>query len=170
MTDELIDIVDENDKVIGQAMKIEAHAKGLLHRTVIAEVINEKKEWMLIIQAPDRQDPGQYVSPVGGHVQAGETEVDALRREVREEVGIAVNEFEYVGKAVFNRTVRGNQENHLFVLYKIFADEEPKLNAESVSFKRFSESELKRDLEENPARFGNAFIFVVNTFFPELLD
>jgi hypothetical protein len=33
--DELIDIVDENDKVIGQAMKSEAHAKGLLHRQLM---------------------------------------------------------------------------------------------------------------------------------------
>ena len=169
MTDELVDIIDVSDHIIGQAMKSEAHAKGLLHRVVIAEIINQKREWMLILQAEDRQDPGQYVSPVGGHVRAGETGIDALRREVQEEVGILVNEFEFVGKDIFNRTVRGRQGHHLFMLYRIFADEEPKLNAESVSFKRFSEQDLKHNLEENAALFGNAFIFVVNTFFPELL-
>lgn len=169
MTDELIDIVDEHDKVVGTAMKSEAHDKGLLHRTVISEVVNQKGEWLLVLQADDRQDPGQYVSPVGGHVRSGETVDEALKREVKEEVGLVVSDYEFIGKAVYNRTVRGKQENHLFILYRIVSDEEPKLNEESVGFKRFTEAELKHSLEENPAVFGNAFIFVVNTFFPELL-
>ena len=86
--DEQVDIVNENNEVIGQADKSEAHQKGLLHRTVISEVINSTGEWLLVKQASDRQDPGQYVSPVGGHMRAGESEISALLREAEEELGI----------------------------------------------------------------------------------
>jgi hypothetical protein len=60
---EMVDIVNENDEVTGQADKRKAHAEGLLHRTVISEVKNGKGEWLLVKQAGDRQDAGQYVSP-----------------------------------------------------------------------------------------------------------
>lgn len=77
---EQVDIIDENLKVLYSCDKSEAHEKGLLHATVIAEVHNSKGEWMLVKQASDKQDAGQYVSPVGGHVAAGESFEDALRR------------------------------------------------------------------------------------------
>ena len=72
--EETVDIVNEQDEIVRQATKIEAHAKGLLHRTVISELINSKGEWVLVKQAADRQDAGQYVSPMGGHVDGGEIE------------------------------------------------------------------------------------------------
>ncbi len=55
---EYVDIVDKDVKVIGKAPKVEAHKKGLLHPTVIAEVINSKGEWLLVKQASHKQDAG----------------------------------------------------------------------------------------------------------------
>ena len=40
MDDELIDIVDEGGVILGQISKIKAHEKGLLHRCVLAQLIN----------------------------------------------------------------------------------------------------------------------------------
>lgn len=85
---EIVDIVNEHDQVTGQISKQEAHQQGLLHRCVIAEVIDSQGNWKLVKQASDRQDAGQYVSPVGGHVQAGEDPDDALNREAFEEMGL----------------------------------------------------------------------------------
>lgn len=85
--DELVDIVDENENKIGVATKREAHAQGLLHKTVISEVVDSSGRWLLVKQASHKQDAGQYVSPVGGHVASGETNEQALRREVSEEIG-----------------------------------------------------------------------------------
>lgn len=66
---ERVDIVDEQDNVLYQTTKQEAHKKGLLHRTVISEVKDSKGRWILVKQSSDRQDAGQYVSPVGGHIK-----------------------------------------------------------------------------------------------------
>lgn len=78
---EIVDIVNSQDIVIGQSSKDECHQQGMLHRTIIAELIDSQGNWILVEQASDRQDAGQYVSPVGGHIRAGETELAALKRE-----------------------------------------------------------------------------------------
>lgn len=165
---EYVDIIDAKGKVLGRCSKQEAHTKGHLHYTVISELKTSKGEWILVKQASDRQDAGQFVSPVGGHVSAGETLEDALKREAQEEIGLSGITFSYIGQGIYKRTVLGRIENHLFVLYEIYSDEAPKLNHESVGFERFTTKELKEELKNNPDKFGDAFHFVVKHFFPQL--
>ncbi|MBP7842419.1 NUDIX domain-containing protein [Candidatus Woesebacteria bacterium] len=170
MKEEFVDIVDEADKVVGSCSKSEAHQKGLLHRTVIAEIIRSNGDWVLVQQASDRQDAGQYVSPVGGHVSSGETEDDALRREAFEECGFDEElSFKLVGKKIFNREVNGKKENHYFILYEIYTDSELQINHESVGFETFSKPQLQQQLKDSPEKFGNAFHFVLREFYTDLL-
>jgi isopentenyl-diphosphate Delta-isomerase len=167
-TSELVDVVDPDNHVIGQITKYQAHQQGLLHRTVISEIINPERQWLLVKQAGDRQDPGQYVSPVGGHIKAGESELDALAREAHEEAGITeIHTPTRVGQAIFNRFVNGHQENHFFIVYQIHvtADYVPVLNHESESCNWFSVDEIKSQLITQPQLFGNAFRFVWNDIF-----
>lgn len=166
--DELLDIIDEEGNKIKIATKRDAHTAGLLHKTVIGQIIDSNGRWLLVEQSKGRQDPGQYVSPVGGHVSAGETEIEALRREASEEVGLMGDfEYDYVGRSIFNRNVLGRQENHLFVMYKIYSDLEPRLNSESASCKYYIEDELFYDIKNNPHFFGDSFHFVVKNFFAQ---
>lgn len=169
MKNERVDIVDKDNNILYQTTKEEAHKRGLLHRTVIAELITSKGEWILVKQASDRQDAGQYVSPMGGHVSAGESEEEALKREVKEELGLINFPYKYIGKAMYQRKVIGRDENHYFILYETYSDTPPTLNHEAVSYKAFSQTELKRALKNSPKQFGAAFIFVVERFYPELL-
>lgn len=168
---EYVDVVNENDEIIGGVSKREAHEKGLLHRTVISEVISSDGKWTLVKQSSDRQDAGQYVSPIGGHVESGESEDEALKREAEEEYGLKdAFKFQLKGKKIFNREVLGRKENHYFILYEIYTDKKPILNEESVGYEMFSPEELKTTLKENPNKFGAAFHFIVQTFYSFLLD
>ncbi len=169
MADELVDIVNDENQVVGQILKTQAHVTGALHRCVVAEVIDSKGNWILVKQASDRQDAGQFVSPVGGHIQAGETEESALKREAMEELGITVTSFKRIGQAIFNRKVIGRKENHLFVFYEIYTDEEPVLNHESVGTEKFSDQQLKYELKEDPKKFGDSFYHVLKNFYPDFL-
>lgn len=169
MQDELVDIVNVNNRVLYQALKKEAHEKGLLHRCVVSEIKDSQGNWILIKQASDRQDAGQYVSPVGGHVAAGEGIEDALKREAFEEVGLKDFKYKHIGEAVFNRLVLNRQENHLFVLFEISSDDGLRLNHESVEYRKFNDNELKQELKNNPRIFGDAFFFVIKKFYPQLL-
>lgn len=166
---EQIDIVDEDDLVLYSTTKQEAHAQGLLHRCVIGLVINSNGDHVLVKQASDRQDAGQYVSPVGGHVKAGESPEDALRRETEEEIGLKEISFRLKGKGIFNREVLGRKENHYFILYEIDSDEEFIPGVEVESYKIFPIHELKRLRKENPKVFGDAHHNIMQTFYKELL-
>lgn len=166
---ELVDMVDEDGKVLRVVTKPEAHKQGLLHKTVISEVIDSKGRWLMVKQSSTRQDAGQYVSPVGGHVMTGESEEDALKREANEELGLTGEfRYEYVNRAIFNRFVLGRQENHFFIMFKIYSDATPVLNHESESCKYFTEEELRKEIKDHPELFGDAFRFVIEKFFPHL--
>ena len=166
---EIVDVVDDQDNVLYAVTKEEAHQKGLLHRTVISEVLDDRGRFLLVRQAPDRQDAGQYVSPVGGHVRSGESEEDALKREAFEETGLSEFKYKLVGKFVFDRFVRNKQENHYFIVYEIYSDSALKLNEEAVEYKAFTKEELRERLASSRKDFGGAYIAVIERFYPDLL-
>lgn len=165
---DLVDVVDKDDKVIGRISKEQAHLKGALHRTVIGQVFNSKGQWLLVKQSPTRQDPLKFVSPVGGHVLAGESEDRAIIRESQEELGISNFKYKLVGKAIFNRFILNRQENHYFIFYEILWDGEIILNYESDSFSWFTNDELLDNMKKYPENFGGSFVFDLSTFYPDL--
>jgi isopentenyl-diphosphate delta-isomerase len=166
--DELVDIVDENMNFVEVVAKKEAHTLGLLHKCVIGQVINSKGEYLLVKHPPNRQDPGLYVCPMGGHVTSGEKDEESVSRELFEELGIKDYRSEFAGAKIFNREVIGRKENHVFLVYKVFSDQEPVLSDEAESCKYFSKEELKKELKEHPENFGKAFHFVVDNILTEL--
>jgi isopentenyldiphosphate isomerase len=165
---EMVDIIDEQGNILYQTSKKEAHEKGLLHKTVIAEVINSQGQMVMIKQTPDRQDPGKIINPIGGHVSAGESDDEALKREAEEELGLKDFKFKLINQAILNREVLGRKENHLFILYEIYTDQEPVAGQEVESFQKFTKEELKEALQSNPDQFGTPLFFVVDHFYPEL--
>ena len=166
--DELVDIITPEEKFLKTVSKTEAHQQGLLHKTVIAELINSRGEFCFVRQAGDKQDAGQFVSPVGGHVSAGEADDQALIRECQEECGITPAKYKFVGKTIYNREVIGRKENHFFVIYEIYADQDPILNHESVEFRWFTKSEIKSLVLTNPMLFGHAWHHVFKSCYPSL--
>ena len=166
---ELVDIVSKDNRVISKTTKQKAHKKGLLHRTILAHVRDSKGRWLLVKQSSNRQDAGQYVSPVGGHIKAGETHAEALKRETFEELGFKNFKNKFVKKFIFNRFVLNRQENHYMMFYEVYTDELPILNYESESYKYFTEEELKEDLRENPKLFGSSFHHLVGIAYRYLI-
>lgn len=165
---ESVDIVDDNNRVLYYTTKTRAHQKNLLHRTIISEVINNTGEMLLVKQASHKQDVGQYVSPVGGHIKSGETELDALRRETLEEVGLKIFSYKRIGQAIYNRFILNRHENHFFIVYEIYTDKIPVLNDESDEYRYFTQKEIRSSLAKNPEIFGAAFHFVIDQFYPLL--
>jgi 8-oxo-dGTP pyrophosphatase MutT (NUDIX family) len=167
---EIVDVINDQNEVIGQVSKADAHRRGLLHRIVIAEVRDFSGRIVLVRQTPDRQDAGSLVSPVGGHVIAGESNDDALKREVYEEIGLTDFQYRLLGSFIFNRRTLGRQENHLFIVYLIKAGPADFiLGAEADAIEVFTKAELTYALQTAPHRFGDAYHAVVQALFPELL-
>ena len=92
MTDELLDLVDKNDQVIGTVWKSEAHGDPTkIHREVAIAVFNDKEEVLLQRRSmKKRNDPGRWTITAAGHVGKGEDPKIASVREVKEELGLDV--------------------------------------------------------------------------------
>ena len=93
MTDnslELFPIVDEEGHVTGSITRGEAHSGSrILHPVVHLHLFNSKGE-LYLQRRPLWKDiqPGKWDTACGGHMAFGETPEEALRREVREEIGV----------------------------------------------------------------------------------
>lgn len=101
---EIFPVVDEEGSVIGKATRGECHnGSRLLHPVVHLHVFNSSGD-IYLQKRPEWKDiqPGKWDTAVGGHIDYGETPVEALRREVREELGITDFVPTFVGKYVFD--------------------------------------------------------------------
>ena len=89
--DEIFDIVDERDVVVGREFRREIHRRGLLHRAI--HIFWLRSDGHLCLQrrsyAKDNC-PGLLSSSCAGHVDSGEDYLRAAVRELHEELGVAV--------------------------------------------------------------------------------
>lgn len=86
---------------------------------VIGILLNQNKFLVERRRHDEPVDPGIVCLP-GGHVQRGESRVDALTREMREELGITVKEFTFI---CMNFHIASNGERQQAYCYLITAYE-----------------------------------------------
>ncbi|POX53970.1 NUDIX hydrolase [Streptomyces sp. Ru71] len=87
--DEILDIVDLHDQVIGQSPRGEAYARGLRHRCVFIQARDADGRVFVHRRTPTKLVfPSRYDMFVGGVVGAGESYDDAALREAEEELGV----------------------------------------------------------------------------------
>lgn len=87
--DEIFDVCDADDRVIGQARRADVHANNQLHRAVHVWVI--RSDGRLVAQrrsASKDQYPNALTSSASGHLDAGEDYLAAAVRELGEELGL----------------------------------------------------------------------------------
>lgn len=93
-----VDHIDENDDVIAQITRQQAHDEFLLHRSVHILVENSKKEILVhIVGRNKRIFQLHFHTSAGGHVDAGDSYDEAAKRELEEELGIQAD-LTYIGQ------------------------------------------------------------------------
>jgi isopentenyldiphosphate isomerase len=89
MSEEIFDIVNERDEVIGCAPRKEVHARGLWHRAVHVLVFNARGEVFLQKRSMLKDTAkGKWDSSSSGHLDRGEDYDACAVRELREEIGL----------------------------------------------------------------------------------
>jgi len=159
-TTEILDIVDEEDRVIAQAPRSEIHGNpALLHRVVHVLVFDCRGRLFLQKRADDRPvQPGKWDTSMGGHVDAGENPEDAARRELFEELGIPST----VHLSFLHKYRHSNEyESELVSTWMTQWDGKIQVQKSEISEGRFwdlEEIDLLKATPENPGPFTPNFL------------
>lgn len=101
MQDEYLDIVDENDNVIGKDTRENIYTKGLEHDVRVINIFVFNSEGKLLLpkkSIKSRFFPGCFDFSCGEHVTSGEDYYQAAKRGLEEELGIKDEELVELGK------------------------------------------------------------------------
>jgi isopentenyldiphosphate isomerase len=142
---ELFDIVDAEDRVIGQAPRSLCHGDpSLIHRVAHVLVFNRKGD-LLLQKRSMRKDvqPGRWDTSVGGHLDPGETYLVAAYREMREELGISG----VVLTCLYPSQMRNDFESENVMTYLLCYDGEFSIDPDEIDEARFwSAKEIEASL------------------------
>ncbi len=129
MAEEQIILVDDTNRQIGVAPKLASHhAATPLHRAFSCFVFNARGEFLITQRALSKKVfPGIWSNSCCGHPAPGENTEDAVRRRLRDELGLNVDtllpalpDFRY--RAEMNGIV----ENEICPVYVAVTNEEPR--------------------------------------------
>lgn len=146
--EEWFPLVNEEGETIGKATRRECHSGSkLLHPVVHLHIFNEAGELYLQKRSLSKDiQPGKWDTSVGGHIDYGETVEEALRREVREELGATGFVPQFVTRYVFESAIEKELVNTFRTIYNGPFAPDP----EELEEGRFwSAEEIRRNLEKN---------------------
>jgi isopentenyldiphosphate isomerase len=91
--EEILDLVDDNDVVVGSKPRREVLEEGLSNfRVINAFIVNSKGElWIPRRTASKKMFPLCLDIGVGGHVESGMTYDETLKKEVQEEINLDID-------------------------------------------------------------------------------
>ncbi|MCA9076230.1 MAG: NUDIX domain-containing protein [Planctomycetaceae bacterium] len=151
---EIFDVCDADDNVIGQATRADVHANGLLHRAVHMWVFRSDGRMLLHFRSSTKDEyPHCYTSSASGHVDAGESYDTAAVRELREELGLEAS-LEYLIKL----PAGPDTANEHTVLYRCETDATPTPDPgeiERIEWRTIDE--IATMIDANPEQFTPPF-------------
>lgn len=155
---ELLDIYDNNGNVTGKTIVRGDSSVKLNYDEHIAVCViyieNSKGEFLM--QKTSLEKGGLY-SSTGGHVCSGESPLDAIKREVFEELSVNIekNEIKQLGFLLYDKPLR-----YMFYLKKDINVNEVILQKEEVEFVRYmSVSEINNLITEGKITESHGIIF-----------
>lgn len=170
MIEEQVILVNENDEKLGLMPKQEAHVKGVLHRAFSVFIFNNNKELMLQQRALHKyHSPGLWTNTCCSHQRDGESNLEAGRRRLSEEMGFVADLKEtisFIYKAPFDNGLTEHELDH--ILIGNFEDD-PNINEDEVASWKWIDIEiLKKDIKTNPEIYTAWFKIIFDKFYQNL--
>lgn len=165
--EEKVILVNENDEQIGLMEKIEAHKKALLHRAFSVFVYNNEGEIMLQQRALSKyHSPGLWTNTCCSHQKEGESNIEAGKRRLMEEMGFTTDLEEtisFIYKAPFDNGLSEHEYDYILIGKY---DDEPNINPDEVAaWKWMSLEDIQKDLKENPEIYTAWFKIIFDKYY-----
>jgi len=112
--DEIIDVVDENDKVIGKELKSICHAKNFLHRGSATLCFEDETLTKILLNKRSlqkKESPGKICIP-GGHLSTEESYLAGAKREFFEEM---FNSKKFISELEFEELFKIRNNHYEFI-------------------------------------------------------
>ena len=159
MDTEQVILVDEKDRSIGVANKMEAHQKGLLHRAFSIFIFNTKGEMLLQQRAINKyHSGGLWTNACCSHPKPEEDTGDAALRRLREEMGFTTSLekiFDFVYRAEFDNGLTEYEFDHVFTGEYEGPIEFDKQEVMDYCYKSLEDT--RHSLKEHPQKFTQWF-------------
>lgn len=159
MSEEVFDVVNERDEVIGQKPRSEVHRLGLRHRATHILVFNSHGQVFLQKRSmtKDRQ-PGLWDSSASGHLSAGEDYDACAVRELREEIGL---ELAHAPQRLFRIAASAATDQEHVWVYQCQAEGPFKLDPKEIEQGGwFTRQQVDRWMKERPEEFASALLVI----------
>jgi isopentenyldiphosphate isomerase len=164
VSEEIFDVVNEQDEVIGRAPRAEVHRRGLRHRAVHVLVFNLRGEVFLQKRSMKKDSfPGAWDSSASGHLDSGEDYDPCAVREGREELGVTL-----APQRLFK--VDSCAETGWEFCWVYRAEHEGPFTLHPDEIERggwFTPAEVSRWIAEKPGDFAAAFVLIWNRWSKE---
>ncbi len=170
MIEENVILVNENDEQLGLMPKMEAHEKARLHRAFSVFVFNDKEELLLQQRASNKyHSPTLWTNTCCSHQRDGETNIEAGKRRLQEEMGFVCDlkeVFWFVYKAPFDNGLTEHELDHVMVGY---FKGDPEINKEEVkSYKWMTLKDVKTDIKKHPDYYTEWFKIIFKESYKKL--
>lgn len=159
MSEEIFDVVNDRDEVIGQKPRSQVHREGLLHRAVHVFVFNSRGE-LFLQKRSMRKDcfPGTWDSSSSGHLDCGESYDACAVRELEEEIGLRVST---PPEKLFKVDACPQTGQEFVWVYECRSEGPFRLHPDEISEGGwFSPGQIDRWIESAPAEFAPAFVLI----------
>ncbi|MCH8533802.1 MAG: isopentenyl-diphosphate Delta-isomerase [Flavobacteriaceae bacterium] len=169
--EEQVLLVNEKDEILGLMPKMEAHEKGVLHRAFSVFVYNSKGQLLLQQRALSKyHTPGLWTNTCCSHQRKGESNIEAGKRRLMEEMGFTTELKEtisFIYKAPFENGLTEHEFDYILVGE---FNGTPNPNPDEVeNYKWMDLKEIKADLEKNPSQYTAWFKIIFDKHYSDML-
>jgi len=166
MSEEIFDIVNERDEVIGQAPRSAVHARSLMHRAVHVLVFNGRGEVFLQKRSMQKDTAkGKWDSSASGHLDSGEDYDACAVRELREEIGLQLVQ---VPERILHVEACKETGQEFVWVYRCASEGPFTLHPDEIERGGwFPAAEVSRWTKEKPEDFASAFVLIWRMLFDQ---
>ncbi|MEI7810241.1 MAG: NUDIX domain-containing protein [bacterium] len=171
--EEYIDIYDNEGNLLGKKTRKESHENGFWHKTVHVWIINSKGEVLIQKRSTQKENnANKWSGSVGGHISAGDNEINTAIKETEEELNLKLSKEDFVeiGKIKHSATTGKYINNEIKTIYVVKMDldlNKIKIQKEELSEVKFIKFNELKELIENK---DSIFVMLPEEYIKLLFD